>query len=1001
MAINRFSPIQGLPEWQPQIPLDILVKGLTYKQELFDKNKALLESNVAIGKSVADRILNDEAKKYTQDKINSYKGYLNNNLAYADLTDDGVMKSADTKLLDVTNDMNIVNWVSKSGATSKEISRIDELKKKGDVRYDQLHENSFLLDVNAMKTAKMDQGLNMPTPAYTDFYDADKEKQELIKNFKPNHIKYSQVLPGGYMKDVEDASVYQEQLQAYLEANLSDKAKRELAFRGEYEYKGGFLYEKDDTRKSNYLTNITNQYIGAIDASIKASNTHILGLEQQKFKLDPKDKDFDRLNKTIDAEIEKYKTLISNQEANKATFLASPDKYVKDISQNLYVNKYVSNAAKGNVRIDKSETLRDNATYWNTLNYNQDIEEFKYKKQKDAIDQQIELFKAGAQIDPKTGKLVAANMDAFGIGGINADLPGMRNVGSEILDPKKDGPLNFITAVEEKAVLAKEQIYNQYYRTWEKEAAGANGFFTPEQKANWNALDAKEKKDYFIETVLSTYYKRMENNSTTMTLPDGQKVTRDASYVPNWFKQMRNDPAYRASYVALGMANSVHAKIAEKFNDQVGKFESPTGKKLTPFELAQMSELQYFIEEEGNINDAYTLQNLLTNIDNYISSSGANTGEGFVDWMRSILPGTNFSVEEINALSKKFGGRDNLKRVVENLLHNTNQGQDLVAFGGQALTRASEYAPGGAATGAALGLVGGPFAPVTSGAGALIGGAVTGTAGFLYGLGEEILGRSTGTGFEGLSDDLHEAIINTYNSMTVNQPEFRVTSYETKFYKESQNPQALAIASAALRIKGINGYTLTPNDFQFEGITAGGEMIITYLKGGLDDEAYKKTEQTLNRISESSGGIATYNGEANTFKVKVDPNTLGILKGFTDLYHARTLVNNGLVTSLPKRDYYAKDPKTGATKVYTYQFGINRDGQTELYFYRDNKKITIPRITEAEANVAGVSATSEILDGADPVGSDALFLQTLQTADMIPGNVYTKLDKLLNYAENN
>ena len=206
MAINRFSPIQGLPEWQPQIPLDILVKGLTYKQELFDKNKALLESNVAIGKSVADRILNDEAKKYTQDKINSYKTYLNSNLAYADLTDDAIMKTADTKLADVTSDSNIINWVSKSGATSKELSRIDELKKKGDGRYDQLHENSFLLDVNAMKKAKMDEGLNMPTPTYTDFYDADKEKQELIKNFKPNHTKITKVLPNGRMIEIEDNS---------------------------------------------------------------------------------------------------------------------------------------------------------------------------------------------------------------------------------------------------------------------------------------------------------------------------------------------------------------------------------------------------------------------------------------------------------------------------------------------------------------------------------------------------------------------------------------------------------------------------------------------------------------------------------------------------------------------------------------------------------------------------------------------------------------------------
>jgi len=949
MAINRFSTIQGLPEWQPQIPLDILVKGLTYKQELFDKNKALLESNVAIGKSVADRILNDEAKKYTQDKINSYKGYLNTNLAYADLTDDAVMKTADTKLSDVTNDMNIVNWVSKSGATSKELGRIDELKRKGDARYDQLHENSFLLDVNAMKTAKMNEGLNMATPSYTDFYDADKEKQQLIKDFKPNHTKYTRKLPGGYLMDVEDQSVYAAQLQAYLEANLSDKAKRELGFRGEYEYKAGFLYEKDDTRKQNYVSNISNQYLGAIDSSIKASQAYITGLKQSKLKLDPKDKDYDRLNKEIDNQIGIYDQNIQNQNKNKEMFLASPDKYVKDISQNLYVNKYVSNAVKGNVRVDKSETLKTDEPYWKGLDYQLDLDKFKYQKEKDLLDREIEAAKIGAKLD-KDGRLMQA--DPFGTAQPGAPGPNLVYSGLETVDVNK-GPLEFINAVEEKANVTKEQLYNQYYRVWEKEAAGSNGFFTAEQRAEWNKKDAAWKKGYFTNTVLPQYYNYMEQNGSTITLPDGTKATRNASYVPNWFKQMRNDPAYRNSYVALGLSNGINEKLAKNFEGL--DFKSPDGKQLTTIQMAEMTKLQTEIEESFNMSDQDSLNNLITNLRNYVSSSGKETGSGFVSWMRAIMPGTEYSVEEVQQLAKKFGGVEKLLATAENLYHNTQGGSELGGLFGISRNKIQRN-------------------------------------------GVDIYPTAEG-GFDNVGDDAREAIQSTIDGMTVNQSYYRVGNKELDYYKKVQNPMAIDIANGALR-GNVTGFSLT-SDFSFEGVTDGGEFMFSYNKGGLDVNALQKTKEGLEAVTKGSMGVVTYDGTGNNIKVKVDPNTLGIFREQNELFHSRSLLENGLISTLPKRDYYAKDPRTGATKVYTYQFGKGKNGQTELYFYRDGKQVAVPNISSAEAGMAGTPAMDVFLS-TDPAGADLQFTRALEASDKTkPGSVFNSLDNLINYSENN
>ncbi len=996
MAINRFSTIQGLPEWQPQIPLDILVKGLTYKQELFDKNKALLETNVSLGKSVADLILNDEAKKYTQDKINSYKNYLNTNLAYADLTDDAVMKSADTKLGDVTNDMDIVNWVSKSKNTTKEMNRIDELKKKGDARYDQLHENSFMLDVNALKTSSMKDGLNLATPSYTDFYDADKEKQELIKNFKPNHIKYSKILPGGRMMDIEDQSVYQEQLQAYLEANLSDKAKRELAFRGEYEYKAGYQYEKDDTRKQNFANNISNRYLGIVDGQIKAIDTQIEIMKQQQLKLDPKDKNYDAELSEIKNNINLYERQKQNHVNDKELFLKDPTKYTKDISQRLYISSYVANAAKGNTRIDKSETLKSDEAYWSGLNYNLERDKFNYTKQKDALNLELEYFKAGVTKD-KNGRLTQVNV--FGTP-TESDVPGFQFGGYPPVDPSKSAGSEFVRGVEQAAVGAKEQIYNEYYRKWEQEAAGSNGFFTPEQKAEWNKKDAAWKKDYFQQKVLPQYYQYLENSKTSITLPNGQKVTRDASYVPQWFKDMKADPKFRNSYMALGLATQVQNRISKNFEGYEGKFKSPDGRNLSAMDLSDMALLQKEIEESININDAYSLQNLLTNINNYISSRGKNTGEGWADFVRTIAPGYNYSIEEINELSRKFGGIDKLKRVTENLLHNTNQGNDLVAFGGRALQSAAEWTPGGAVTGGAIGLAGGPFAPITVPVGTGVGAAVTATAGFIKGLGEEILGRSTSTGFEGLADEKLEAISQIVEGMTINTPVFRATNKEGDFYKKAQNPQAIELANDALREARINQFVLNSNEFQFESVDPiTGDMTFSYIKGSLTDKQMEGVQQGLTRVASSSGGISTYDGEANTLKVKVNPKNLGLFAQMQEFHTTNILFDNGLIESLPKTDYYARNPKTGSVKAYTFNFGM-KNGQTELSFYRDGKKITIPRITKAEAKAAGIMETASFLD-LKPVLGDAAFKSTLQTVDAnAPGRTYNDLDQLLNYAEN-
>lgn len=134
MAINRFSPIQGLPEWQPQVPLEMLSKALVYKQELFDKNLNIIKSDISAQNTIADNILNNKAKEEYSSKINNFKNSLNTNYAFADLTDDTVLSSIGNDMSKVIDDPNFEAHVLKSNTIRDGIRKYKEAREKGNTK---------------------------------------------------------------------------------------------------------------------------------------------------------------------------------------------------------------------------------------------------------------------------------------------------------------------------------------------------------------------------------------------------------------------------------------------------------------------------------------------------------------------------------------------------------------------------------------------------------------------------------------------------------------------------------------------------------------------------------------------------------------------------------------------------------------------------------------------------------------------------------------------------
>ena len=63
--------------------------------------------------------------------------------------------------------------------------------------------------------------------SYTPYYDWNKEMQDAMKNFKPSSVKMERI-NGMYMVTTKDASWTKEEINKYLSATLSDKAKQQM-----------------------------------------------------------------------------------------------------------------------------------------------------------------------------------------------------------------------------------------------------------------------------------------------------------------------------------------------------------------------------------------------------------------------------------------------------------------------------------------------------------------------------------------------------------------------------------------------------------------------------------------------------------------------------------------------------------------------------------------------------------------------------------------------------
>jgi hypothetical protein len=215
MAVNRFSTIQGLPEWQPQIPLELLSKALIYKQELFDKNLNLIRSDVASQQNIADNILNGAAKNEYVAKVNAFKNNLNKNFAFADLTDDMVLSGIGKDMLKIVDDQTFVSHVQKSNTVREGIKKYKEAREKGNGKdnfytgaQEALSMDSYNDYINAEDP---NQALNVSLRGFKQDIDVPGLMQEALKGIADFKDKNVQLTEMGWMYRMDKYSTVDQQ----------------------------------------------------------------------------------------------------------------------------------------------------------------------------------------------------------------------------------------------------------------------------------------------------------------------------------------------------------------------------------------------------------------------------------------------------------------------------------------------------------------------------------------------------------------------------------------------------------------------------------------------------------------------------------------------------------------------------------------------------------------------------------------------------------------------
>jgi len=247
------------PDYVSPLPADEFLKGVQYKQKMFDEGVALVNSQLDTYRDVRNSLLKDQDKKYFDQEATKLVNALNKT-AGLDFSIKGNVTAALNTGKQLVNDQYIKSAAESSATYKKmmeEYGKLDASKKSN------VNDFFFFNEIkNWQNDGKVGSKLNYnPYTVYTDEH--VKLWNELAKTLKPEEVEYPEMTPGGdWIMKKSFSGVSAERFRRAYMTGLSAQGKNQLDMEARYRVMNS---DKDELVKSYYqnhetiLTDIDNK----------------------------------------------------------------------------------------------------------------------------------------------------------------------------------------------------------------------------------------------------------------------------------------------------------------------------------------------------------------------------------------------------------------------------------------------------------------------------------------------------------------------------------------------------------------------------------------------------------------------------------------------------------------------------------------------------------------------------------------------------------------------
>jgi hypothetical protein len=275
-ALGTFNP------YVQQLPVEAMVKVGMEKQKQY--NEGIQKIQTSIDNIAGLDIAKDSDKAYLQSKVNE----LGNNLKFVaagDFSDFQLVNSVNGMTGQLVKDNRVQNAVSSTAKYRKELSVMEEAKKKGELTPD----NKYVFDKKAgewLNSSEIGESFNA---SYTPYFDVFKFTKETFDAVKPDGYSYDQIFEtdaagnpkvdskgrpilSTTMVRLEKEGVFPDKVKATLAQVFSDpRVSQQLNISGQYNYRGldsKALEEKISVQREDVMAGFAEQLM---DLNLKKS----------------------------------------------------------------------------------------------------------------------------------------------------------------------------------------------------------------------------------------------------------------------------------------------------------------------------------------------------------------------------------------------------------------------------------------------------------------------------------------------------------------------------------------------------------------------------------------------------------------------------------------------------------------------------------------------------------------------------------------------------------